>query len=463
MISGRLLCVAIAIAIAVAEKAEGERVAQVHLSLTGDLTSMGLDYVSSLDSYSAIEYTAQDPSSSTWTAPGTAPGHSATASLARSTSIYYENIGFLHTAVLDNLLPKTVYAYRIGDANSDSWSDQWFHFTTGPYERSEFYRKGESIESVSGEGVAAVYADLGVYNGLSVNRLLHEANQSIFDYTLHIGDISYDLFSDNSSVGNTYMNMMEPITSKFPLMVGEGNHEKSDNFTEYNYRFKSIENLAGKNSKSNSNHFYSFDVGLVHYIMVSTEVYNYPTQARDGPSPFTADEQLTWLEEDLVKANDPAQRKKVPWIVLMGHRPWYTTEFEVSSGTSFHDFDDLGCQYGVDLYITGHVHNYQRYHPLRTGSSFIPKEVDTDCVSSDGHVYTDPKFMPTIVAGSTGCHSPLPRVACPVMAVASDLFLKDALAHCSAAYGFGHLQVTMHFCFDIYENVFILVSCVTGC
>ena len=28
---------------------------------------------------------------------------------------------------------------------------------------------------------------------------------------------------------------------------------------------------------------------------------------------------------------------------------------------NFGAFDDLACQYGVDLYVTGHVHLYQRY------------------------------------------------------------------------------------------------------
>ena len=194
---------------------------------------------------------------------------------------------------------------------------------------------------------------------------------------------------------------------------------------------------------SNSNHYYSFDVGLVHYVMVSSEVYTYPSEAKNGPSPFTAQDQLEWLEADLIKANAPAQREKVPWIVLMGHRPWYTVEFEKNAGLVFQDFDDLGCEYGVDLYITGHVHNYQRFFPMRTGASFIPSDVDTQCASADGHVYTDPKYMPTIVAGSTGCHSPLPRATCPVMMAGSALFLKNSLAHCSAAYGFGHLQVGM--------------------
>lgn len=262
--------------------------------------------------------------------------------------------------------------------------------------------------------------------------------QGIFDYSIHIGDIAYDLFDDNSAVGNEYMDLMQSITQQYPLMVGEGNHERGDNFTEYNQRFKAIETLAGKRSGSNSNHYYSFNVGLIHYIMISTEVYSYPTEAAVGPSPFTAQEQLDWLEADLAAANEASARDQTPWIVLMAHRPWYTVE-----KGAFREFDDLACRYGADLYFTGHVHNYQRYLPMRLSDPLIPTEVDHDCVSSDGHKYTNPKYMPTIVAGSTGCHSPLPRVACPVMKAASELLLDGSLADCSAAYGFGHLQVCL--------------------
>lgn len=33
--------------------------------------------------------------------------------------------------------------------------------------------------------------------------------------------------------------------------------------------------------------------------------------------------QRVWLENDLAKASAPEQRARVPWIVVMGHRPMY--------------------------------------------------------------------------------------------------------------------------------------------
>jgi hypothetical protein len=56
-------------------------------------------------------------------------------------------------------------------------------------------------------------------------------------------------------------------------MVAAGNHESADNFQSYTQRFRSTEKLAGKDSGSGSNHYYSFDEGLIHFVVINVEVY----------------------------------------------------------------------------------------------------------------------------------------------------------------------------------------------
>jgi len=420
-----------------ASSAYGEtNVSQIHLSLSGDDSVMGLEYVSQDNATSFVQYkTLSDLISK---------------SQAKSMVTYRENIGYLHRAVLDRLTPSGNYHYRIGDGG-DSWSE-WYPFKSPPYTRDNFRRVGDDTDSTEGEGVGCVFADLGLSNGLSTERIKAEGARGSYDYMVHVGDIAYDLFSEESRVGNDYMELMSSATARYPINVAEGNHEEGDNFTEYNLRFKATEDLAGRVSGSHSNHFYSYDVGLIHYVVVSTEVYSYPASAAAGPSPFTAREQLKWLEEDLQRVNADGQREKTPWVVLLGHRPWYT-QLE-----GWAQIDDLACEYGVDLYITGHVHNYQRWAPMRVAAvgkrvpatedhdmpglmtNPVPAAVDTDCLSEDKHTYHNPLYMPVIVAGSTGCHSPAPRSACAAMYAGSKVALKDSLIDCTAAYGFGHLQ-----------------------
>lgn len=69
---------------------------------------------------------------------------------------------------------------------------------------------------------------------------------------------------------------MEPLTSRLPMMVIEGNHEiepqaEGMTFQSYSTRFA----VPSSESGSNSNFFYSFDAGGIHFIMLGAYVdYN---------------------------------------------------------------------------------------------------------------------------------------------------------------------------------------------
>lgn len=69
---------------------------------------------------------------------------------------------------------------------------------------------------------------------------------------------------------------MEPLTSKIPMMVIEGNHEiepqvDGTTFMSYLTRFA----VPSKESGSNSNLYYSFNAGGIHFIMLGAYVdYN---------------------------------------------------------------------------------------------------------------------------------------------------------------------------------------------
>jgi len=140
-------------------------------------------------------------------------------------------------------------------------------------------------------------------------------------------------------------------------MASVGNHEHKDNFTEYVERFRSLTDFAGQQSKSNSSFFYSYDVGLIHYLHIDTEIFLFPNETANSPLPFSIEEQYQWIEEDLQRANE--KREETPWVVMVGHKGWYMQNwghFEKKDGeidTNFTMFDQLACQYGVDLYLTG--------------------------------------------------------------------------------------------------------------
>jgi hypothetical protein len=69
---------------------------------------------------------------------------------------------------------------------------------------------------------------------------------------------------------------------------------------------------AGAASGSNSNIFYSFELGLVHYIGFSAEAYAY----RSGDA-FLAN-QLGFMTADLAAVD----RTRTPWVVALVHKDW---------------------------------------------------------------------------------------------------------------------------------------------
>jgi hypothetical protein len=73
--------------------------------------------------------------------------------------------------------------------------------------------------------------------------------------------------------------------------------------------------------------------------------------------------QLEWLENDLKQASQ--NRHRQPWIIAMGHRPFYCNAHKVFECGEYtvllrNAAEDLFMKYGVDLVLTAHMHNYER-------------------------------------------------------------------------------------------------------
>jgi hypothetical protein len=152
-------------------------------------------------------------------------------------------------------------------------------------------------------------------------------------------------------------------------------------------------------SVSPGNMFYSFDYSNVHFVSYSTET-SFPGAPFGGLNDFG--DQLTWLKNDLANANLPENRKVRPWIVVIGHRPIYSScEGYSSNGvpvdaivppsnsaTLQTTFEAIFMEYNVDLLLNGHVHSYERNYPAFNNTK-----------TSD---YENPKSPFNIVIGNAG-------------------------------------------------------------
>ncbi|EDV27083.1 uncharacterized protein TRIADDRAFT_54665 [Trichoplax adhaerens] len=197
-----------------------------------------------------------------------------------------------------------------------------------------------------------VYGDFGLKNDVSFNQLVTEMQERQFDMFLHVGDIAYDLHDDYGRTGDKFLRMIQPLTTTTPYMVLPGNHEHYSNFSQYQNRYAGMAAGVGINSGSNTNLWYSFDQDNIHFVAIDTEVYAYYSD------PVQIERQIEWLAKDLKKANE--NRDKTPWIIMLAHKAWWMDR------TDFSKFSPLLHKYGVDLFICGHQHNYQRLYPSKS-------------------------------------------------------------------------------------------------
>ncbi|MEH1923081.1 metallophosphoesterase family protein [Nostoc sp.] len=73
--------------------------------------------------------------------------------------------------------------------------------------------------------------------------------------------------------------------------------------------------------------------------------------------------QLSWLEKELSISN-------APWKVVFGHHPIYSSGQYGSNPDFIKTFTPLFQKYGVQLYINGHEHNYERTRAIN-GTTYL--------------------------------------------------------------------------------------------
>ncbi len=190
-----------------------------------------------------------------------------------------------------------------------------------------------------------------------------------------------------------------------PYLVGPGNHEANcdnggyKNFTEsicipalreflqYKAQWKMPSDLVG----GQGNFWYSMDVGgvgsasttfeispanppppQVHYLMFDTETdlghgligadeIGGAESFEEHPVGSYANAQYDFIKKDLANVD----RQKTPWVVALGHRPWYVA---AASKDRYWDgqaaFEQLFIDNKVDVVLHGHVHNVERTFPI---------------------------------------------------------------------------------------------------
>lgn len=206
--------------------------------------------------------------------------------------------------------------------------------------------------------------------------------------------LAYDLHSDNGRVGDKFMHEIEQVAAHVAYQVAPGNHERKNNFSQYVNRFTMIDQETG----NINNHYYSFNMNNIHFIIYSTEFYYY---TQFGSEQIQA--QYNWLKEDLRKANLPENRAERPWIITMAHRSMYCNGYDLKDCIGYervfrreaaYSLEDLFNDNGVDLNLSGHEHWYVKSLPIYNN------QVVHHSASRNGKFYTNCPTMVNIVSGS---------------------------------------------------------------
>jgi hypothetical protein len=267
-----------------------------------------------------------------------------------------------HSVTLSGLTPATKYFYQIASDNSPApASDLEQFFTTPPLTgtpaKTRIWVLGDSGQP--GQGVRDVK-----------EAYLQFTADTPTDLWLMLGDNAYNSGTD-SEYQRGLFDIFPEILKNTPVWPTMGNHEG------YSGKFYGIFELPTNGQSggvpSGTEKYYSFDHGNIHFICLNSEE--------------TPPGMINWLKSDL-------QSTRADWLIAFFHHGAYTKGSHDSDRESKHflmrqTFLPILEDYGVDLILSGHSHQYERSHLL------------------NGHYFTSPTYRAEEHALDPGPGSPL--------------------------------------------------------
>ncbi|MEO7311039.1 MAG: metallophosphoesterase family protein [Chitinophagaceae bacterium] len=264
-----------------------------------------------------------------------------------------------HELRVNGLGTNTKYFYSIGstttvlDANGANW------FITAP---DNSFNKKIRI---------AAFGDCGLPAANRTNvrdKYLNYIGNTPTDVWLLLGDNAYFSGYDYEYQTGFFDGYKDNMLRNHPLFPAPGNHDyrndqafASDRTTvDYYKNFTLPKNAECGGVASNTEAYYSFDWGNVHFL--SLDSYG-KEDANTTRLYDTLGEQVTWIKLDLA-----ATTKK--WVIAYFHHPPFTrsshnsdTEGELIAIRQ--NFIRILERYGVDLVLCGHSHAYERSYLLK--------------------------------------------------------------------------------------------------
>lgn len=163
------------------------------------------------------------------------------------------------------------------------------------------------------------------------------------DFVLHVGDVIYP-WGQQAHYSAGFFRPFGAVLREAPMFAVLGNHDRMDDEgRQFLANF-----VLPTNEVTGDERCWSFAWGAVRVIALDLNVYLESDRLAAGHPT------LEFLQRELVRANEP-------WVVVMSH-------FPIRSASRQYDRADLMLEllpvlqsHGVDLYLAGHDHTYQRF------------------------------------------------------------------------------------------------------
>jgi hypothetical protein len=289
---------------------------------------------------------------------------------------YHARVGALH--------PDSRYVYEI---LSDGAAGVQGTFRTAPAGRVPF--RFTSFGDI-GSGNPA-------WSKSSLNAITATAQIEQFAPAFHLlnGDLSYANVNQASqpAVWADFLNNTMPSAMNRPWMPALGNHEVEAGNGPLGYNAYHARYTLPGNGTPFAGNWYRYQVGSVLFISLDNNDVVYENDGGLDPNTnqalyirgYSDGRQRAWLERTLAEASaDPG----IDWIVVSFHQPAMSTSSS-GSGSDLgirQEFMPLFYEYGVDLLLCGHDHDYERSYLVRgtdPGTFLRPSVVSTDLTEVD--------------------------------------------------------------------------------
>ena len=286
---------------------------QIHLQITDSPTEMVVVWATEQRGDAVVEWSSESGSNS-----------------VTGDSYCYNHDKAFHMVVISGLTLGEEVTYRVGDGNV--WSDE-FTFTPFNPDADHF----EWI-SIADHGLSSEALDVTA-------AIIADSDAQLVTIS---GDIAYA--DGNQNVWDEWFVTQQESMASIPWITAVGNHENEPaaGFEAYEHRFDSDQVIESETF------WFSRNIPGVHLVFMSTEHEFTPGSA-----------QFNWLQSDLQAANTPGARDERPFIIVIGHKPMYSSNDYHGSEVELRDaLETLYVENGVNIVIAGHDHFYERTWPV---------------------------------------------------------------------------------------------------